>query len=44
LSRRVAFFPYALARFVSGWPNRKMRMRENLPKFLRALRLLLRGD
>ena len=44
LSLRLTFFPYAVSRFISGWPNRKARMRENLPKFLRALRLLLRGD
>lgn len=31
---------HALCRFREGWPNRKLRMRENLPAVLSALRML----
>ncbi|GAB4165199.1 MAG: hypothetical protein Fur0032_01790 [Terrimicrobiaceae bacterium] len=38
---RLAFLPYAVKRFMTGWPDRKARMRVNLPKFLAALRDLI---
>lgn len=37
---KVRFFPYAVKRFVGGWPDRKAPMRTNLPHFLYALRML----
>lgn len=37
LQEKVSFFVYAAGRFKKGWPNRKLRMRENFPDFVKAL-------
>jgi glycosyltransferase involved in cell wall biosynthesis len=42
LADRVAFLRYAFHRFVEGWPNRKLRMRENLPDAAKALGYLFK--
>lgn len=39
-SEKARFLPYAVKRFVGGWPDRKASMRVNLPHFLAALRML----
>ena len=43
LADRVAFLRYAFFRFVEGWPNRKLRMRENLPDAAKALGYLFKN-
>ncbi len=43
LADKAAFFHYALRRFMEGWPNRKLRMRENAPDAFKALGCLLVG-
>lgn len=40
LADKLVFLRYAFHRFIEGWPNRKLRMRENLPAALSALKVL----
>jgi len=41
LSRRLALLFYAIRRFIDGWPNRKLKMRNNAKEFFLALRLII---
>lgn len=43
ITAKFTFLRYALRRFIAGWPNRKSRMRENLPDALNALKCLVFG-
>lgn len=40
LLEKADFFRYAISRFSKGWPNRKLRMRENLPEVIRTLKII----
>lgn len=37
---KLRFLPYAIKRFIGGWPDRKAPMRANLAQFLDALKML----
>jgi hypothetical protein len=41
---KARFFPYAMKRFLEGWPNRKAPARVNAPQFLAAFKILLGLD
>jgi len=40
-AQRARIFLYALKRYFSGWPNRKLKMRDNMPDFIKAACIIL---